>query len=367
MKKISLSVLIILICSILVLTGCTKAKNAKPSTINLLYQNTVEKYSNYAGEEKIKIYNSNKEVDLYSNSSFNEVVFAEIEHLQDEASYSTVNMLAEGQEYQTIMEAVSCFYQNRALIDILTEVPQDFYTSMYERVDELLPILNDVLNKKESFESTLKNLGATEVNSTPVKESLKSFLLSYRNLVNKYFEINSVFEQLYTTYIFAPSGKETRLREGELQRVVLSSAVYLGEYYYLKQMVLNSQIDNRFAHQKIYNESTHSVVINSNYDESFESFQKIVQNMLMVSDPLNLNDPDYLTYYNASADKIKSFRVYLEDYKTAVNKILEYQKAHNNQPVPEDSSVYEYVKFTKRMDIEAQNLQNYLMINIMRI
>ena len=367
MKKYSLSILIILLCSVLVFSGCTKAKTATPASINMLYQSIAQQYGSYDNQEKIKVFDNNKSVDLYSNASYNSTVYGEIVHLQDEASYSTLNMLDVGQEYQTIMAAVSCFYQNRTLIDITENVPQELYTNMYQSIDDLTPILKEVLSKKESLESTLYNLGASQVNSAPVKESLKSFLSAYKKLIEKHFEFNAVFEDIYTTYIYSPTGKEVKLKEGELQRLVLSSAVYLGQYYYLKQMVLNSNLDNRFSHQKLYNSSTNAVEMNQNYDESFEGLKKIVENLLMISDPVNLNDADYLTYYNASVEKLKSFKTNVNNYKIAVENILSYKKSHNNQDVPTDSATYQYVQFANNMEIEVQNLQNYLIINIIKV
>jgi len=365
MKKFNISFLIIMLCSILIFTGCTKAKNATPEKVTLLYDGITEKYSNYSGSTKTKIFNSQKNVDLYSSTAYDLYVYNQITSLNGDASTSLLNVLAKGAEYETIITGITSFYYNRSIVTSFIDIPQDLISELYVYIDDLDGILEKVLDKKEAFESTVINFNNVDINSQIILGTLKSYLKSYSKLIEQFYKINSLCEEIYTSYIYVPSSSTITLRQGELQRLVLSSALYIAEYYHQKQLVLNSNLENRFGYQKIVDSKSNTVVDNDNYDKGFENFKKIVENLLDVADPSNLNDPDYLSYYNAANLKLKTLKTNIKNYQAAVQKVTDYKI--KNKTISKDSSVYSYVQFIEEMDTEIQSYQNYLMLNIMKI
>ena len=231
MKKYSFSILVILLCAVFIFSGCTKASTATPQMINELYQTTAIKYGKYIGMEKYKIFNEDMQVDLYSSKSYASAVYNQITNLQDGASYSIVNMLKKGAEYQTLMEAVSCFYNYRNFIATYVEIPQELLTKMYIATDKLETNLDSLLNTKVSFETMIMNLD--DPNSLALKGNLKNYLDNYRKLIYSMLEMNKIYEEIYTTCIYVPTIITEVPSEGEvsmeLQRVVLSSALYVAQ------------------------------------------------------------------------------------------------------------------------------------------
>ena len=363
MKKYSFSILVILLCAVFIFSGCTKAKTATPQMINELYQTTARKYGKYNGSEKYKIFDADLKVDLYSSNAYSNKVYNQITHLQDDASYSLVNMLREGGEYQPLMEAMSSFYNNRNFIATYVEIPQELLTKMYNATDGLENVLSPLLSTKEAFETIIQNLD--EPSSLAISGSFKNYLGNYRKLMQSMFEINKVYEEIYTTCIYIPRENTLRLTDGELQRVVLSSSLYIAQYYYYKQFVLNTDYFNRFSYQTIYNTETGEAENNPNYDSGYANFVKMVNNINNISDPVNMNDPDRLTYYNASISKLQSLKVNVENYKIAVQKVADYKNKNKTEIIPANSNLTKYVDFINDMETQIVSYVNYLLLNIM--
>lgn len=367
MKRFKISAFILILCSILIFAGCTKANNATPEKVVLLYEGIAAKYSYYSNSTKTKIFNSQKQVDLYSATAYDSYVYQSINNLNDDVSTSLLNVLAKGAEYESIMTAVTSFYNNKSIVTSFIEIPKKLISQLYIYIDELESILENVLDRKEVFETTVINFNNVDINSQVISGAVKTYLKAYSKLIGQFYKINSLCEEIYTSYIYVPSDTTITLRQGELQRLVLSSAVYLAEYYHQKQMILNSDLGNRFGYQKIIDINTSAAIDNVNYDAGFENFKKIVTNLLDVADPSNLSDPNYLTYYNAGNVKLKTLKTNIKNYQTAVQKVVDYKNKHKNTTITEDCEVYQYVQFIEKMDIEIQNYQNYLMLNVMKI
>lgn len=363
MKKYSFSILVILLCAVFIFAGCTKASTATPQMINDLYQTIAQKYGKYNGSTKYKIFDADMKVDLYSLSAYSGAVYNQITNLQDDASYSVINMLRKGAEYQPIMEAVSCFYNNRNFVATYVDIPQELLTKMYNATDNLENDLGTLLSTKESLETMIINLD--DPNSQAIMGNLKSYLQNYRKFIQAMFEFNKAFEEIYTTCIIVPSDNTLRLTDGELQRVVMSSSMYIAQYYYYKHFVLNTDYFDRFSYQKVYIPETNEIYDNPNYDEGYANFVKMVDNINNIADPMDMNNPDKLTYYNASISKLESLKVNVANYQTAVQKVVDYKTRHNTQTIPANSDVYQYVNFINEMETQIQSYVNYLLLNIM--
>ena len=364
MKKYSLSILIFLLCAVFIFSGCTKANSATPQSINELYQSIARKYGKHNPDDgKHKIFNEDMQIDLYSAQAYRGNVYNQITNLQDGASFSVANLLKKDGEYQPLMEAVSAFYNNRNFVATYVEIPQKLLTEMYEAIDHLDGVLKPLLSVKESFETMMINVN--NPNSIAIRGSLKNYLESYRKLIQAMFKVNTVYEEIYTTCIYIPEENTLRLMDGELQRLVLSSSLYIAQYYYYKHFVLDTNLDNRFAHEKIFNPETNEIYTNPNYDSGYVNFVKVINNINNIADPLDMNDPDYLTYYNAAVSKLKSLKINIKNYQTAVEKVVDYKAKNNVETIPTNTEVYQYVNFINEMETQVVSYVNYLLLNIM--
>ena len=379
MKKFSLSILIVLLCSVLIFSGCTKAKNANVATINALYKDYATKYGTYNNSEKIKIFDEYGQPDLYSNKTYNNELYTKITKLNDGSAYSTLNMLGEFEEFDAIMKSVSNFYIYKSFVNTL-DVKQELLTEMYERVDDLNSSLQKTLKKKEGFETRFEGLSDDKLNSSTITSSLQSYFGDYVELIQKFYLINETYEKIFTTYVYVPEQvtpfissenfldiPEISVPLGETSRVVLSSQLYLGEYYYQKHFVLNNDLTNLFGHQTIYDKDSNTNIENTNYDELFAEFKEIVKNTANVGNPSNPTNPDAVTYYNACITKLDGLKVGVKNYTKAVEKVNEYLKKNNYKSMEQieaDKIEYHYVQFIKNFDNEIASYQTYLLNNI---
>lgn len=363
MKKYSFSILVILLCAVFIFAGCTKASTATPQMINDLYQTNAKKFGKYNGISKYKIFDADMKVDLYSSNAYDNVVYNQITNLQDNASYSIINMLRKDAEYQPLMEAVSCFYNNRNFVATYLNIPQELLTKMYSAADNLGNYLGTLLSAKESLETMIINVD--NPNSQAIKGNLKSYFQNYRKFIQAMFEFNKAFEEIYTKCIVVPSDNTLRLTDGELQRVVMSSSIYIAQYYYYKHFVLNTDYFDRFSYQRIYNAETGEAYNNPNYDAGYTNFVKMVNNINNIADPTDMNNPDKLIYYNASISKLESLKVNIENYQIAAQKVVDYKTRYNTQTISANSDVYQYVNFINEMESQVVSYVNYLLLNIM--
>ena len=357
MKKFRLSIFVVLLCSILVFSGCTKASSATPQKICSLYTEIATKYKKDSSN-KTQVFDDYNAVDLYSSASYRSLASTEIVHENSGASYSILNLVRDGGEYATIMSAVSNFYQIGPSFYITDyEIPQEKLSKMYEAIDSLTSTIKPLVSKKNVFQNNLESMGASKVNSVPVTESFKSYLGYYRDLIQKFYEFNSIYEDIYTTNIYVPNEESTMLIEGELKRLVLSVGLYLGEYYYQKQMVANVDYSNRFSYQYVYDPESSSNIANSSFDEGFANFRKIVTGAKNIADPEELGDENYVAYYNVGLTKLKSLKNMVKNYTVAAKVVADYYS--HDKTISTNSTDYAYVEYMATVDAEVINLQNY--------
>ena len=368
MKKIAISILVLILCSVMFLGGCTKADNATIEMINNLYATTVQNYQIDAETHKTKVFDQDGRVDLYSADSYNGTLSSLINskgqtEVENDTSMSKFNLLKVSGEYQVIIQAITDFFAKKSYNYTFIDVPQQMHTKLYNAVDNLSSTLNKLVLQKQSLEATLQNFGVANANEVPVQESFKLFLKQYDKLIAKLYQVNKTFEEIYTGYIHKPE-TVTQLSGGvpeyETGRLVLSSELYLAEYYYQKHMVLSSAYETQFASKYI------GTTANQNYDSIFANFVKIVTNVENVAEPADRNDADVITYYNACLQKFDSLKTNLKNYEKAVSKIVEYKNSHT-KPIDEKSSVYHYVEFIEEFDAEVMDYQNYLIARIMKL
>ena len=244
MKKIAISILVLILCSVMFLGGCTKADRATIDMINNLYATTVQKYQVNEETRKTKIFDQDGRVDLYSADSYGADIFGLINTMhqvekENDTAPNKFNVLKNGKEYQIITKAISDFFANKAYNYTFIDVPQAMHTKLYNAVDNLSSTADKIVLQKQSLETTLQNFGVSNAGEVPVQESFKLYLKQYDKLIAKLYEINKTYEEIYTGYIHIPeivTPLSGGVPEYETGRIILSSELYLAEYYYQKHI-----------------------------------------------------------------------------------------------------------------------------------
>ena len=350
MKKIKFFGIILLLVCVMVLSGCTRSGNAKIETCNILYEKVTKNYYRDERTEKIRVFDADGNVDLYSINSYDSIkTFNYIASVDTEGSLFVFNLLRENGEYATLIKAVSDFYilnnkSNHTLKD--AEVPQEIKSKLYNRIDELGGVLNKVKSSKKSLQTTVDNFSSDS--EVPVEQALKNFLNNYKLLIEKFFEISSTYEEIYTKYIYVIDTK-TEIASGGMERLVRGSEIYLAKYYYLKHFVLNGY-DDRFSFQKVYDAKTETFVDNPTYDEGFEKLVKIANTF--VSD---YEDEDHIFYYGCCLSKYETLKTNLVNYEKAVKYIAGLKGKTNGNKIAE-----QYLEFMANFDQEVLDYENYL-------
>lgn len=356
MKKIKFFGIVLLLVCVLVLSGCTRSANAKIETCNTLYEKVTKNYYRDERTEKIRIFDAEGNVDLYSIKSYDSIkTFNYIASVDEEGSTYLFNILRENGEYAVLMKAVSDFYvsnnkSNHTLKD--ADVPQDIKSRLYDRIDELGAVLDKVKSSKKSLQSTVDSFSG--VNEVPVEQALKTFLNNYKLLIEKFFEISSTYEEIYSNYLYIVNTK-VQVPTGGMGRLVKGSKIYLAKYYYLKHLVLNGY-DDRFSFSKIYDTKTETFVENPTYDESFE---KLVQMTNAVVSEVAPDDDDKIFYYGCCLAKYESLKTNLVNYEKAAKYISGLNGKTNGNRIAQ-----EYLEFMANFDQQVLDYEQYLFTNL---
>lgn len=368
MKKFKISIMAILLCSALLFAGCTKADNATLKTIGILYDGIATQYGQ-SEQGKTKVFDEDGRVDLYSNSSLSDKLYGLVIDQTEDSSKNIFNIISNGFEYQSIMEGLTDFYGDLGVkTNLQSEISQDKLTKIYQKIEDSKNSIADLYNVKLSLETMLDNQGVENANKRPVQASFEDFVQAYKKVMDKLYQVNKAYEEMHTSCLLIYQTETQKVPSSAYKTLLYSSELYLAEYYYQKQLILNEDTDNRFAHQKIYNTTLEQYEDNPNYDKNFEGYKNIVNKIndgIANLDDATASSADTLAYYNAYIKKLATFKTNVENYKTAVQKILEYKKSHNGSDVPQSDANYYYVQFVEMMDTEVANIQNYLSTNIL--
>lgn len=360
MNKIKFSIFAIILACIFVFAGCTKASNATLEQCYALFDSTVAQYETNQTTGKIKVFDDNMHVDLYSSNSYSNSLYNHIAFVAEEGSNSILNTLKIDAEYQVLIHGVSQLFLEWRVTNPLGEIPQEKISKLYEALNGLENVVKNVSRAKSSLETTFDF--TQNDNSTALKSSLNEFLEMYCNLINKFYDISVAYEGVYEALYMPNNNQEViMLNDMDLKKLVLSSEVYFAKYYYLKNIKLSKNYTSRFGFEKIYNGT--NFVENENFDELFANFVAITKNDASIS-AFVIQDPndqeqvqkynDYIMYYNAGVKKLQSIKNGIVNYEKAVDIILKNQ-----------DTTGEYQKFVDNFATEIQNFQNYITANIM--
>ena len=272
--------------------------------------------------------------------------------------------MATGAEYQTILDGVSYFYKQYNWNATYEEVPQQNRTTVYQKVEDLSGTLSQILKTKEAFESQYSNQGEENSDQNWMLSCLNDYLLDYQKLIDSYYQLNVAWEDMFTNHIVKITSDITspdEMPSGAYKIVGASYLLYLGEYYYQKHMVLNQNIDNRFAHKVLATkdkDDSLNLSLCETYDETFENYKTIPGLLDNLSEPSKSSD--VLFYYTVAVQKLATLKTAIKNYQTAVSQINSYKQSHKGADVPADSPTYQYVNYTKMVDAEVINYQNFL-------
>ena len=357
MKRLKVLSLIVLLVCVTVLSACTKAGNASIENCNNLYMSFAKKYTLDQTTNKIKIFDEDGYVDLSTTNSYETQKMNDIiNRASEDGPRYVFSILKRGGEYDVLVQAVSKLYLMNNKTNYVhqnKQVPQKLKTKLYENIDDLKRIFENVAVSKKAMETTISNFN--DFDALPVKESLKAFLVKYQKLIEKFYDVTSAYEQIVNEYIF-PATTKTMIPRGGMERLILSSEIYLAKYYYLKHLVLVGN-DNRFGTKTIYDVETGEYVNNPNYDSNFEVFKTIANAIVPEA---AADNTDKIFYYGSCLEKFDSLKINLNNYEKAVNYIVSLKGNTINNPVAK-----QYLQFMESFDNEVTDYQNYLTVNIL--
>ncbi|MBR4124366.1 MAG: hypothetical protein IKR12_02210 [Clostridia bacterium] len=373
MKRIKFLGIVLLLVCVMVLSGCTKSSTAKIETCNTLYEKVTKNYYRDERTEVIRVFDTEGNVDLYSNNSWKYYesssplrTYNYIATVNAEGSEYVLNLLRENGEYAVLVKAVSDFYllnnkSNHTSKD--EDVPQELKSKLYDRIDELGGVLNKVKFSKEVLKERIDDYASTD--AFPVEQAIKSFLDNYMALIEKFYEISSIYENIYSDYLY-PVNTKTQIPIGGMERLIRGSEIYLAKYYYLKHFVLNGNND-RFSFEKIYNNETSQFVENPTYDVNFKKLVEMVNTAIgEVAVPTAESDEEDITayrdkvfYYGCCLAKYKSLKTNLNNYEAAVKYIAGLKGKTAGNKLAE-----EYLKFMEDFDQQVYDYQEYLFTNL---
>ena len=365
MKRIKFLGIVLLLVCVMVLSGCTKASTAKIETCNNLYDKITKNYYRDERTDTIKVFDAEGNVDLYSYKSWEYVGSAQslktynfittINNPDSSESDYVLNLLRKDGEYAVLIKAVSDFYllnnkSNHSLKD--ADVPQELKSKLYDRIDELGDVLNKVKFSKEVLKERIDNYHS--IDDFPVEQALNSFLNNYMKLIEKFYQISSLYENMYTNYLF-PVTTKAQVPIGGMERLVRGSEIYLAKYYYLKHFVLNGNKD-RFTFEKVYDSKTDKYVDNPTYDDNFKRLTEMVNTVISEVSPDNT---DKIFYYGCCLSKYEALKTNLNNYETAVKYIAGLKGKTAGNKLAE-----EYLKFMEDFDQQVYDYQEYLFTNL---
>lgn len=349
MKKIRISIFAVLLACIFCFAGCTKASNANLEKNYQLYDSITTKYGANEQTGKIIIFNEDQKVELYSLAAYDSTkLYNFIATVDENGSKYVYNTLSINGEYQALVHGVSQLFLQWRQTYYTVDIPQTKVTKMYEALEELRTTSESLSVAKSSFETTFKNIN--DENSVAVSDSLNEYLKAYYNLIKKFYSVSEAYEAIYETVF--PSRQVTKLAEGDIIKLVLSSEIYLAKYYYLKNIELTNNYASRFGFKKI-GDTQLNLVDNKNYDSNFQKFIEITQSDSNVGEAIE-GDNDKIFYYNAGIEKLAYIKNGVNNFETAVKNVKNNQDKNG-----------EYAKFISDFEIEIQNYQDYLLRRIM--
>ena len=329
MKKYCLSIIAILLVSVFVFAGCTKANSASLYDCSNLYKFTTNKYDLSEDGSTMDIFNEGGNF----NITYSEKIAMAIE--QENGKFS---LLKVGNEYETLLNCATGLYERykSVLENSWNEetVPQQYKSALYIAIQDLEPACHELSMAKQTLASVCNTDDFSESNQY-IQSSFNIYLQKFSNLLEVCFNINEAFESLYTGYIVVPD--QTQIKPGELDRFVLSAENYIAKYFYLKHYV-NGELLTRFSEEKINDTD------NLNYDKLFTKLQSFLEKGV-VEQPIEA-DKALVFFYKEGLAKLESFKIGLENYEIALEKT--------------SSTTDVYANYIAHFNAEAENFINYV-------
>ena len=368
MKKFNYVIVTILLACVMFFGGCaTKAESANYKTCNDYFANVAKKY--VSGNDYIFVpaliesTDSNTYVvDLFSKDAYNQTIYEQIESDSFDEESDTMNfgLLKKGNEYQTIMEAVSTYYaryQSQAndisvqnAINNGISIPQSVYADLYNQIDKLDGVSKALANKKTKFVTDCKNSISQKNNIQ--KSDFVNYLQAYQDFIQVVADINKAYQVLHFDYIYnydTTSGQP--LSDGQTQRWVDSAILYCGIYYYIKDMKNSLSLQNAFAH---------GISQDAGFTNKFCPILENRQDNLIA----NEDNGSAISTYQVAAKKLKSIINDLDNFDIASQKVMEYLKNNKLTSIDKTRSDYiqikSYYEFTQIYDQNILDLQDLI-------
>lgn len=336
MKKIYISLMSVFIICVLVLAGCSKAENATLKECHLMY---AQMATNYGTTEKYVFSSDGKTLDLYSADAY--AGSAIYQAIVDQKT--NFDLLALDAQYQVVLEVANSFYKNYSnyliqqdFVDYEAIVSKQQKAKLYTAIESMRFACDDVVATKKSLVTIC---GQTfDETKDVVKRTLKRYLVSYQNLIEKTVEVSSALENIYVQNMIADVPQT--ISSGEGKRLVESAKLYIANYlsiaYFDKEENAFENISNNQVLQKL-------VQLKNGIYKDF-SAEPTEQELQM---------------YQQLVEKLNRFKTEVNNYKTA--KII-YNTLNKNAENFEQSP---YVRFVESFEQQVLDFSNCFVVNML--
>lgn len=370
MKKMNYVFITILVTAVLFFGGCTtKADTATFKICNENFVNVMQKFtsgSEYIFEPKL-IESTDSDtyvVDLSSQKAYNNVIFEAInnDNFAEEGGSMNFGLLKKGNEYQTIVDAVTSYYaryQSKAtekLVEDISEnnvqIPQNIYANLYNNIEKCEQASRTLAVKKTKLVTACKT-AINQTNNYIQTSDFENYLQSYQDFIQTMADINREFQVLHYDYLFGYDENEGKpLPIGQTRIWVDSAILYCGIYYYIKDMKNSLSVQNAFAHIETQ-------------DESFASFYSILESR---ADKLisNESDSSAIFTFQVASKKLKAVINDIDNFDFASTKIKQYLQKNNLTAVDETradfleiKNYYQFATVFEQSILGLQTLINY--------
>lgn len=228
MKKISLTLVAVLMLCIVALGGCAKADSATLKDDFIAYQNLTTDYS--AGDKYLFVDNDNI-VDLSSQTAYNEYAYNAI--LNEQGNFA---LLRYNKQYQILISSALSFYNNYdtylnpTLDNFENVVPQTQKSQLYRAIDALRSNCSDIINTKKALVTLCYD--GFNIDNINVLHNMERFIDSYKNFIGDAIEVSVAMEEIYSQNMIV--AVENDIPVGEEKRLFESAKLYLTKYVYLQ-------------------------------------------------------------------------------------------------------------------------------------
>lgn len=297
MRKISLTLVAVLMLCVFVFAGCTKANTATLKTCYTMYQDITQEYSQT--NQYLFDKDNDYRFDLHSQKAYNQYAYQAINN-----EVGDFKLLKQGQQYQVMVDTALSFIEKydtylnfQGTLSYEDKVEQSYKTKLYIAIQDLKSGCEDLIVSKNALLIMCnKNIEADNININ-ILQNLKRFIKSYIDFIGKAINISVAYEELFNAGMVLAD--TTTIQAGEGARLYESAKLYLAQYLYITHMQNQTEEFINFTQTQSYKDLV-SLINGTNITYDIEPSKQQIQN------------------YNIIRQKVENFKIGLNNLQIAV-------------------------------------------------